>query len=420
MSWYHNCNMFSIVYLNGGVWAPPSKCTQISKTINKLMNILLTILTIFLSICFYNPSLKDNSNLITFDLKDLPKESTVNLSDLGFEDIDYIPLETNDKSLISRITGVRFGYDFFIIQYYNTILMFKNDGSFVTKIGTEGRGPNEFTVVHDIDIDKTNQNIYLVSAWQRKFFVYSENGEFLRTFQSPPNTTNFRITENGILCYSINSFANTEISFNLIDPYGKVLKSYSNKYLWQQTHSYSYVFQYENLFYSFNNKLFKKEVYSDTIYSYENMSFEPHLIIEQGKRLITPKARTNSSPDQISDNYIVPINLFEFGDNIYYEFLVGRIGLSFIGSMNKDIHVLVDPANGIINDIDGGPAIWPKTVKGDKIMISWIDAIELKKYVASEDFKNSRPKYPKKKEELEKLANNLEETDNPILILVKL
>jgi hypothetical protein len=174
------------------------------------------------------------------------------------------------------------------------------------------------------------------------------------------------------------------------------------------------------LFYSFNNKLFKKEVYSDTIYSYENMSFEPHLIIEQGKRLITPKARTNSSPDQISDNYIVPINLFEFGDNIYYEFLVGRIGLSFIGSMNKDIHVLVDPANGIINDIDGGPAIWPKTVKGDKIMISWIDAIELKKYVASEDFKNSRPKYPKKKEELEKLANNLEETDNPILILVKL
>jgi hypothetical protein len=38
---------------------------------------------------------QDNNKIITFNLKDLPKISEVKLSDLGFEDIEYILLETN-------------------------------------------------------------------------------------------------------------------------------------------------------------------------------------------------------------------------------------------------------------------------------------------------------------------------------------
>jgi len=36
------------------------------------------------------------------------------------------------------------------------------------------------------------------------------------------------------------------------------------------------------------------------------------------------------------------------------------------------------------------------------------------------EFKNSSPEYPEKKKELEKLANTLKETDNPVLVLVRL
>ena len=53
-------------------------------------------------------------------------------------------------------------------------------------------------------------------------------------------------------------------------------------------------------------------------------------------------------------------------------------------------------------------------------LISWIDTIKVKAHVASEAFKNSTPKYPEKKKELEKLANSLKETDNPVLMLVRL
>jgi hypothetical protein len=53
-------------------------------------------------------------------------------------------------------------------------------------------------------------------------------------------------------------------------------------------------------------------------------------------------------------------------------------------------------------------------------LISCIDTIIVKAHVTSEAFKNSTSKYPEKAKELEKLANSLKETDNPVLMLVRL
>ena len=92
----------------------------------------------------------------------------------------------------------------------------------------------------------------------------------------------------------------------------------------------------------------------------------------------------------------------------------------FIGSKIDKYKTLLSEENGLINDLDGGPNIWPKTTKDDNTLVAWIDAIRLKNHVASDAFKNSKPKYPEKKKELERLANSLKETDNPILILVRL
>ena len=107
-------------------------------------------------------------------------------------------------------------------------------------------------------------------------------------------------------------------------------------------------------------------------------------------------------------NFLNPFNLFEFGDFIYYEFGVTINGnhdlFSFIGSKKNNFKALVVPYEGLINDIDGGPNIWPKTIKDDNTIVSWIEAFKFKEYIASDAFKNSIPKYPDKKKELEKLA----------------
>ena len=156
------------------------------------MKAIIRILLISLIIVSCHSSIsKDQSIIRTFDLKELPKISEVKLSDLGFVDIEYIPLETNDQSVMGRF-GLRAVTDrfivcdsFYIIKQLNNIWKFRSDGSFETKIGTPGRGPTEFQVAHDLDLDQKNKRIYLVSGWQDKCNVYSETGEFLKTFGIP-------------------------------------------------------------------------------------------------------------------------------------------------------------------------------------------------------------------------------------------
>ena len=53
-------------------------------------------------------------------------------------------------------------------------------------------------------------------------------------------------------------------------------------------------------------------------------------------------------------------------------------------------------------------------------IVTWTDALRIKTFVLSEKFKSSNPKYTNKKKDLENLAESLKETDNPVLILIKL
>ena len=46
--------------------------------------------------------------------------------------------------------------------------------------------------------------------------------------------------------------------------------------------------------------------------------------------------------------------------------------------------------------------------------------INIKAIVSSDKFNKSVPKYPEKTKELKRLANSLKETDNPVLMLVRL
>jgi hypothetical protein len=78
---------------------------------------------------------------------------------------------------------------------------------------------------------------------------------------------------------------------------------------------------------------------------------------------------------------------------------------------------------GIFNDLDGGTKFLPISyfVKNDReYLCGLLNPLQIKTLITSSEFKNSTPKYPEKKKELEKLANKLKETDNPVLMIVRL
>jgi hypothetical protein len=77
----------------------------------------------------------------------------------------------------------------------------------------------------------------------------------------------------------------------------------------------------------------------------------------------------------------------------------------------------------IINDLDGGMPLSDikyYSENGEEFITTLINPFDLKVYLTSDEFKNTVPKYPEKKKELEKLANSLKETDNPVLMIVRL
>ncbi len=398
-----------------------------------MKSIITIIILIFGTVSCQISTRKEESKIRTFDLREKPEISEIKLSDLGFVDIEYIPLETNDQSSMGRF-GLRavtdrfiVGNGFYIIKQFNAIVKFRDDGSFETRIGTLGRGPTEFQVAHDIDLDVENHKMYLVSGFQEKFNVYSESGEFVRTFKIPFHTPiQFRFDDNKILCYFENLQGNIENSYAVMDTLGEIIKNFPNKYPFTLNKTGAVGVGRENLFYQFDNRLYKKEVYSDTIYVFEDMGFKPHIVIDVGDRLLTPEARAQHDLFYLGENYMSPRHLFEFGDYIYYEYtysfvrLKSNIRYGLIGSKTTDFQAFIDADQGLINDLDGGLNLLPETIKDNNTLISWTEAINIKKHITSDKFRNSRPKYPEKKKELEKLANSLKETDNPVLMLVRL
>ncbi len=369
------------------------------------------------------------SYLPTFEMKKLPEIRDIKLSDLGFVDIKYIPLESQDQSFICNLNGIfnfatklTVGSNFFIVKCGNNILKFRNDGSFETKIGTIGRGPNEFTVAHDLAIDPKTNNIYVLARWQKKIFVYDEQGGFIRTIQISNSPSEFVICADGILCYSENHMGNILNSFDVVDTSGAILKSFINKYPFKNKDAY--VTSGENLFYHFEDQIFSKQVYSDTIYKYSEGEFKPHLIIQVGDKILTPEARSNYDGMYLGEHYIRPQNLFEFGDYLYYDFCYSVkipndvFAYRFIGSKKNGTYSLISFENGFINDLDGGPNIQPISKMDDNTIVAVVDALKFKSYINSESFKKAIPKYSEKKKELELIAKNIKETDNSILVLV--
>ncbi|MBE0674341.1 MAG: 6-bladed beta-propeller [Bacteroidales bacterium] len=370
----------------------------------------------------------DEGPLLVFDLKEMPGLSNVKLSEIGAIEIKYIPLKTTSRSVISQINNIIFCNSYFLTYDYTSVNMFNYDGSFVTEVGIKGRGPNEYLGVADVDLNPENESIYIASG--EKFLVYTKNGGFLRTFKNPQksDSKNFKFTEDGILCYYFNNFGNIEYSYILMDTTGKVIKEYPNRYPWKRKGP-GVFYQGENIFYKFDSQLFKKEIYCDTIFSFKDKIFEPHMVIDVGEQRLTPEIRSKfrTSPDFSENaykNYITPWNLFEFSDFIYYEMILVLNGTenlySFIGSKRYNFRAMAVPEQGLNDDLYGGPDFWPRTIKGDSIIVSWIEALKFREYIASDAFKESNPKFPEKKRELEKLANSLKETDNPVLVMVRL
>lgn len=142
--------------------------------------IFIMIILSFMSFSSCNTSIeKENVETIKVDIKSEPV--AVEFADY-FSSKNAIALETNENSIFSKIDRISF-YDnkiFILDRKLNSVLVFKENGSFLYKIKNIGRGPQEYSGLMDFAIDEKNKNIILYTHRPYGLYIHKLDGSFVK------------------------------------------------------------------------------------------------------------------------------------------------------------------------------------------------------------------------------------------------
>jgi hypothetical protein len=364
-------------------------------------------------------------------------ENQITLTDIA-DDITYIPLDNTIP--LRGISTTEITTNNIYLPTGDAIVKYNRQGKFVVTIARRGRGPGEVQYGFNFAVDEKTGNVFVVDhSYITK--VYNENGTFLREI-SLKNIEEFGWGGdieifNSLLFYS-NSLGqgNSKYAWVFLDTLGNLVASKKNSVPPFQTNSGR-----DAKIYKFGNRLFYYNYFNDTIFSISpDLSYKGEYLFAQGEhRWPKEGIRTGS----IAETNAQIFKLFDPGKILETKrFIIEQYGyldiggICFIDKKSKKtflpLKLIENPTwqnvrkytSNLINDLDGGLAIenfYDYYSENDsEYLTSEINPLELKTYVASDEFKNNTPKYPEKKKELQNLADSLKETDNPVLMMIKL
>jgi hypothetical protein len=364
------------------------------------------------------------------------EENELNLADF-VADIEYIPLSNKyrlGQILVIKVTSRAI----YIVSDASsggegnglkTLIRFDKNGQNPIQIGRIGKGPKEYLSGEYFAVDQTNNRIY-ISGKINTVLVFDTLGNYVRQFKFENPNQRFARLEyfgtNKLFVPEQKRGASGQHLWSITDTLGNILSSKINTTSAFQTRmgARSGVFR-------FKDKISYWVDYNDTIFTISpDFSFEPSWIITPGEHRKPKKDLpfTPDLPEKLLEFY-TPHNFIETKKYLISRHnYKGQFAYVFIDKHTHKTSVCYlgqkwNVNKGIPNNFDDGLMFRPEAyfVKGEnEFLAGTIQAYLLKAHVASEEFKNSTPKYSEKKKELEKLANNLNENDNPVLMLVKL
>ena len=413
---------------------------------------LLILLIIFFCSCSNKKT--DNSgskdSVIRIDLFSEPKSTVTKLSEFA-TNVEYIPLQTNENSLLWE----------FVIKIVHTdnrifiqngglggeIMCFDMAGKYLFKLDNRGRGPEEYTNIMDFDVSSDNKILTILSTMNRKLVTYGITDTGF-VFQRS-------LTLNDPVPWKIGLVPETDFAFLVVNPWNRTAPTLSllintngdtiyfkpNSYGKRQDRESRAMASGTTLVYKVDNRVCFREFYSDTIFCVDvkDNSFKPRIILDTHGTLPTPEMVGH--PEIGGDKTTMIDGIYETPRYTFINYRDGPEDYNCIlfdkttktkhnleiGTFNvtTDFSSYNEGRLKLKDDLSGGPDFIQNfqdlsIINSGGKLFSLVDAIALKKYIASEDFKKAKPSDAKKKKALETLANSLKDTDNPVLMMVTL
>ena len=124
--------------------------------------------------------------------------------------IEYIPLETNNKSLLGNIDKLIIHSNRFYILDKNqarSVFIFDKKGNHINTIAAIGRGPKEYVSLGNMTVDKYNNEIVLLDDSSYALLYYDLDGNFLRRDKIGIRMFDFaRISKDDFILFSGSAF----------------------------------------------------------------------------------------------------------------------------------------------------------------------------------------------------------------------
>jgi hypothetical protein len=351
-----------------------------------------------------------------------PDSIIYNLSDIASE-IQYIPLQTPDLFKFVYIYKLaNLENKIYINSGYN-ILCYDESGRFQYSLFEDDSKSPGF--INDFDISSDQTALAVLCYKQILLFEKkNDNYVFLNSiklkYPSPCKISFIPETFNMLL--SIYPIKGTEKTLTLIiSKNGDTLQLKRNhkKYILPS----KLINETRTIQYKSGNKVFFKEQNSDTVFVINEKSrIEPCYILDLKERTLLNwvKGSVQYKYNKMSPYFIIE-SIIEVPKFILYTYslnlpsqdysLQHRIIYDKITS--KKFHAPIN--EGLKNDLSAGPDFYPLFVSGDNYY-SWTYGFDLKNYIKSDKFANTKIQSPDSKKIFSDLIGNLQDRDIVIAV----
>lgn len=356
-------------------------------------------------------------------------DNKIQLSDIA-DNITYIPLDNSFPISIIYSTSFNILQNAIYLSARDIgIIRFYRDGSMPKVIGKKGRGPGEWQYCMSIAVDDRTETVYVMDS-NNEIKIYNKNGIYLRSIKIPKSEDGYDFS--GITFYNSRLFASQYISMGhakynwiILDTLGNIIKQKLNP-----IPTFTSNMGGGGGIFKFEDKLSYWNWYNDTIYSISsNFNYKASYTISLGDGKIPLQNITPPSPAEMPNTmakFYLPISILETKRFLLYRYSHDKkVTLAMIEKLTQKTY-LTDSDNragGIQNDLDGGLKFIPIhyfTEDNREFLLGLIDPFQLKKFTTSEEFAKNNPKFPEKKKSLKEFGDKINETDNQILMIVRL
>jgi hypothetical protein len=377
---------------------------------------------LFLLLALTSSCSSEQKDLYEFDPRSL-HENRITLAEIA-DDIIYIPLDNSYP--IGVINKLIITNNSIFLNSVGGIVAFNRDGKRARKIGNKGRGPGEYIYSTTFTVDNKHETVY-VKDRGNIIKVYSANGNFLRSISLQEILGDIDVIEffdSRLFVSYFLQFGDAKFNWIVIDTLGNLIikKERTMPLFWSNWSLGGGTFK-------FKNKLSYWNPYNDTIFSIlPDLTYKASFLLSAGEHRLP---RSQFDLDKQFSLYMHLHSIIETSRFLVVEYFYKNRVIALIDKKSKKSFLTYlekglpdgNQFGGIVNNLDGGTTFQPQSYFAEndqEYMVGLINPYQLRAYVLSNEFKNTTPKYPEKKKELEKLANSLTETDNLVLTLVRL